>query len=434
MSGLAEILIDRGFFVFGSDTNESHLVSHLRSLGAKINIGQKKENIDRQFDLIVYTSAIKPNNEEYKAAIKSGVPVIDRAALLGAVMKAYKYSVAVAGTHGKTTTTSMLTHVLLACGCDPTVSLGGELASIGGNIRVGKSEYFVCEACEYHQSFLKFFPFISVVLNVEEDHLDYFRDLSHIIETFRSFASLPPEDGAVVANFDDENVRKAVKGANCSVITCSKEGKADYFADNISFNCMGYGEFDIYEFGKLLGRVRLSVAGAHNVLNATCAVATARYLGLPFSSIAKGLVAYTGVSRRFEKKGEKNGVLVIDDYAHHPTEIEATLKTAKGLDVKDIYCVFQPHTYTRTKSLYPDFVTALSCGVKPVLIDIYAAREKDTGIVSSRELACAIEGAVYIDSFEKCAEYLRQNTKQGDLIITMGAGDVYKIGEMFLDI
>lgn len=435
MSGLAEILMARGYKIYGSDLCYSTLVKRLESLGAKIKIGQRKENIDRLYDLIVYTAAVKPDNEEFIAATKSGAPVIDRATLLGAVMKLYEYSVAVAGTHGKTTTTSMLTHIMLACDCDPTVSIGGELAAIDGNIRIGKSEYFVCEACEYCQSFLKLSPYISVILNIEEDHLDYFRDIDHIVESFRGFARLPSQNGAAVANFDDKNVRRAVRDANCRVLSCSlRERNADYFADNFLFNAMGFGEFDVYEYGRPLGRVKLSVAGAHNMANAVCAIAAARYLGLPFACIAKGLLSYTGVNRRFQKKGEKNGVLVIDDYAHHPTEIRASLKTARGMNVKNIYCVFQPHTYTRTKTLYPDFISALSCGVKPILIDIYAAREKDTGLVSSRQLACDIDGAVYIDSFKKCVEYLKQNAKQGDLIITMGAGDVYKIGDMFLEV
>lgn len=348
-------------------------------------------------------------------------------------MQAYKYAVAVAGTHGKTSTTSMMTHIMLTCNCDPTISLGGELDAIGGNIRVGKSDYFVCEACEYHQSFLKFFPFISVILNIEEDHLDYFSSLDHIIETFKEFSMLPPVDGAVVANFDNENVRRAVRDAKCRVITCSIDKTANYYVDNIAYNSQGFSEFDVYEFDEFLGRVKLSVAGAHNVSNAICAIATARYLSLPFTEIAKGLEEYTGVGRRFEKKGEKDGVLVIDDYAHHPTEIMASLKTAKSLNVNDIYCVFQPHTYTRTKALYKDFISALSFGIKPILIDIYAAREKDTGQVSSRQLAKDINGAVYISGFEECAKYLSQNAKKGDLIITMGAGDVYKIGDMFLN-
>ena len=432
MSGLAEILLGRGYTVSGSDMSESPLTEKLRSLGAEVFIGQRASNI-KNCDLIVYTAAISPDNEEFIAAQASGAVVIDRATLLGSVMKSYKYAVAVAGTHGKTSTTSMMTHIMLAAECDPTVSIGGELASIGGNIRVGKSDYFVCESCEYHGSFLKFFPYISMILNVEADHLDYFRGIDHIIETFRSFALLVPDDGAVVANIDNENVVKTVSGIDRRIITGSvKSPDADYYARNIKDN-NGFGEFEICEKGAPLGTIRLSVPGCHNVSNAVCAVAAARYLGLSIKKIAQGLFEYKGVGRRFEIKGERNGALLIDDYAHHPTEISATLATAKNMDCKNIYCVFQPHTYTRTKALFDDFVTALSCGINIIITDIYAAREKDTGIVSSKQLADAIDGAVYIKEFSDCAEYLKEKTQPGDLVITMGAGSVFKIGDMFLE-
>ena len=433
MSGLAEILLGRGFTVSGSDMQASSLTSKLQKLGATIYIGQRASNI-KDYDLIVYTAAIKEDNEEFVAAKQSGAPLVDRATLLGAVMRSYKYAVAVSGTHGKTSTTSMMTHIMLQAKLDPTVSLGGELAAIDGNIRVGNSDHFVCEACEYHESFLKFFPYISIILNVEEDHLDYFRDINHIISAFHALALLPPPDGAVVANIDNKNTVEAVKNINCELITCSKETKADYYAVNIETDSFGCASFDLYEKGEKLGQIKLSVPGLHNVSNAVCAAAAARRLKVSFADIKTGLLSYGGVKRRFEKKGEKNGVTVIDDYAHHPTEIKATLTTAEKTDCKNIWCVFQPHTYTRTKTLYSDFIEAFTASrAKVLMLDIYAAREKDTGIVSSKQLASDIPGCKYFPSFEECAAYLREKAEKGDIIITMGAGDIYKVGDIFLN-
>lgn len=433
MSGLAEILLGRGYKVSGSDIQKSSLTDKLEALGATIYIGQKASNI-KDCDLIVYTAAIKEDNEEFIAAKESGAPLVDRATLLGAVMRYYKYAVAVSGTHGKTTTTSMITHIMLRGNLDPTVSLGGELSAIDGNIRVGHSDNFVCEACEYHESFLKFFPYISVILNIEEDHLDYFKDLDHIIKAFHGLALLPPADGAVVANIDNKNVIKAVKDINCGLITCSIKAKADYYAENIETDSLGCACFDLFEKGEKLGQIKLSVAGLHNVSNAVCAIAASRRLGVSFEDIKEGLYSYGGVKRRFEKKGAKNGVTVIDDYAHHPTEIEATLKTAEKIDCKKIWCVFQPHTYTRTKALYSDFVEKFNASNANILmLDIYAAREKDTGLVSSKQLAGDIKNCKYFPSFDECAEFLKDSTESGDLIITMGAGDVYKVGDIFLN-
>ncbi len=431
MSGLADILLDRGYIVSGSDIRETHITEHLRNRGAKIYIGQRAENIENPA-LVVYSAAIRPDSEEFIAAQKSGAVVCDRAALMGAIMKLYKYPVAIAGTHGKTTTTSMMTHIALAAKLDPTISIGGELPAIGGNIRVGRGDYFICEACEYHQSFLRFFPLVSIILNVETDHLDYFRDLAHIKETFRALADLTPAEGAVIINADDENTVSSVKGTSARVITCSKKGDADYIARDITYTENGCPVFTVYEHGEKLGTVSLSVHGTHNVSNALCAIAAARFLGLSFADIAAGLESFSGVGRRFELKGERDGVTVIDDYAHHPTEIAATLQVAKETARGHVWCVFQPHTYTRTKTLFTEFTETLS-GANPIILDIYAAREKDTGLVSARDLADAIPDALYLPSFAACSEYIRQNAKEGDMLLTMGAGDVYRIGEMFLE-
>ena len=430
MSGLAEILMDRGFSVSGSDRAESHLTKRLEGKGAKIYIGQCASNIQNP-DVVVYSAAISPDNPERIAAEKCGAAVFDRATLMGAIMKLYKYPVAVAGTHGKTTTTSMLTHIALSAELDPTISLGGELPAIGGNIRVGGGDHFICEACEYHQSFLRFFPLVSIILNVEEDHLDYFRDLDHIKDTFRALADLTPAGGATVINADDENTVDAVSGTSARMITCSIKKEADYEARDISVSNSGTPSFTVYEKGTPLGTVTLSVHGMHNVSNALCTVAAARFLGIDFEKIKNGLADFVGVGRRFEVKGEKNGVTVIDDYAHHPTEIAATLSTAKKTAKGSVFCIFQPHTYTRTKTLFSEFVNVLS-GSSPIILDIYAAREKDTGLVSAKELADAIPDAVYLPTFEDCTAFLRETAKEGDMVLTMGAGDVYKIGEMFL--
>ena len=432
MSGLAQILMGQGFKISGSDTNKTHITDQLAKMGAEVYIGQAAENIKNP-DLVVYSAAIKPDNPEFAAAAEKNIPMIDRATLLGAVMKAYKFPVAVAGTHGKTTTTCMLAHIFLAAQLDPTVSVGGELPAIGGNIRVGQSDFFVCEACEYHQSFLRFFPFVNIILNIEADHLDYFKNLDHIIETFNALTELTPDGGAVAVNYDDQNVRKAVAGTGKTLLTCSVHDDADYNAQNIIFDKSGMAEFDAYEKGSLLGRVKLSVPGMHNVSNALCAIASARFLGLDFEAIKQGLYDFSGVNRRFELKGKRDGITVIDDYAHHPTEIKATLATACKATDGRVWCIFQPHTYTRTYTLFDDFVSALSCEITPLILDIYAAREKDTGLVSSKKLADAIDGALYIDSFAACVDYLRKNAKAGDLVLTMGAGDVFKVGEVFLN-
>ncbi len=430
MSGLAEILLDRGFRVSGSDMRDTHITDNLRARGVEIYIGQCAANIKKP-DIVVYSAAIRSDNEELCAAHASGAIVIDRATLLGAIMKLYKYPIAVAGTHGKTTTTSMLTHIALSASLDPTVSIGGELPVIGGNIRVGQSPYFICEACEYHKSFLRFFPLVNIILNIEADHLDYFRDLEEIQDTFRQLACLTPDIGAVVINLDDENTCRAVSDVPKTLITCSKQKKADYMAQNIT-ETNGFYSFDVIERGVLLGTVRLGVAGIHNVSNALCAIAAARFVGVDFDAIAEGLAAFVGVGRRFETKGVKNGITVVDDYAHHPTEIRATLNTAKGVVPGRVWCVFQPHTYTRTKSLFTEFADALS-DAKPLILDIYAAREKDTGLVSAKDLADAIPEALYFPSFEDCVLYIKEHAAAGDMLLTMGAGDVYRVGDLFLE-
>lgn len=428
MSGIAKVLLNNGVRVSGSDIRESDTLEELRRDGAQVSVGHSASNITNQ-TLVVYTSAVKEDNPEIVAAREKGIELIDRAAMLGRIMKEYKKAVSVAGTHGKTTATSMLAYIMLSAGLDPTVMVGGKLDGIDGNLRIGKSEYFLTETCEYMRNFLKFFPRAAVILNVEEDHLDYYRDIDDITDAFHSFAMLVPEDGFVVVNKGSANAMRSVENIKAKVYTFGYED-ADFTAENISFSSCGCPSFDICSNGERLMEISLGVVGRHNVLNAAAAALTAVKMGIDLGSVKKGLEAFGGTKRRFEKKGFVNGALVIDDYAHHPTEIKATLDALKQVEHKRVWCIFQPHTYTRTYSLFNDFVKALSGAGNVILTDIYAAREKDTGLVSSRELSEKIEGSVYIKDFEEIADYIRKNAKEGDIVLTMGAGNVCDIAPM----
>lgn len=435
MSGIAEMLIDLGCRVTGSDWNASDLTERLERDGAKIFIGpQRAENITDQ-DLVVYTAAVKADNPEMVRARELGIPAVERPEMLGLLMKRYNSPVCISGTHGKTTTTGLIAQTLVELGCDPTVTIGGELDSIGGNIRIGGREYFVAEACEYCRSFLSFFPKVSVILNVEEDHLDYYKDIADIRSAFRDFAALTPDGGCVIANADSENVRLTLEGLDRNIVTFGVEREADYTAKNITHDGSDLYSYDLYKKGEPVCRVELSIPGRHNVHNSLAAAAVIDFFGLDLKRAATIFNHYVGTHRRFERNGEFNGAVIVDDYAHHPTEIEATLNAAREMDFKNIYVVFQPHTYTRTKTLYEDFKRVLSDrGIKLILADIYAAREKDTGLVSSSELSADIPGSVYLPSFEAIEDYLVKTIGPGDLLITMGAGDVYKIGENLLKI
>lgn len=428
MSGIAKILLHRGMRVSGSDISESESVRELRNLGAEISIGHRAENITNQ-DMVVYTSAVHEDNPEIIAARLKGIELTDRASMLGLIMKDYANAISVAGTHGKTTATSMLAYVLLAADKDPTVMVGGTLDGIDGNLRIGGSDFFITETCEYMRNFLKFFPKIGVILNVEEDHLDYYRDIDDIIDAFHSFADLIPSDGFLVVNAESPNALRAVEDIDAPVYTFGFEG-ADFCARNISYSSYGYPSFDIYCSDELIGHLELSVVGIHNVLNATAACLAAVKMGISFACVKKGLESYTGTKRRFEKKGFVNGALVIDDYAHHPTEIEATLNALGNVSHNREWCIFQPHTYTRTISLLDDFARALSKADRVIITDIYAAREKDTGIVHARDLADRIENSIYISDFADIERYIRENASKGDVVLTMGAGNVCDIGPM----
>lgn len=436
MSGLAEILLEEGFTVSGSDSKESALTKKLESEGARIAYGQKAENITPDIDCVVYTAAINRANPELIEAVAKKIPMLTRAELLGQLMKNYKTPIAVSGTHGKTTTTSMISHILLAGDMDPTISVGGILKAIGGNIRVGSSETFVTEACEYTNSFLHFFPKISVILNIEEDHLDFFKDLEDIRHSFRQFAELLPEDGTLVINSDIDGFREIYEGLRCRVVTYGSSPDSDYSACGIAYDGNGHVSFDLLKHGEKTDRISLSVTGDHNVSNALSAIAVADLLDIPMDTTKKGLLSFTGTDRRFEYKGEFNGVTVVDDYAHHPTEIEATLKAAKHYPHEKVWCVFQPHTYTRTKAFFHEFAAALSHADHLVLADIYAARETDTLGISSADLAEEVKklgtDAHYFPSFAEIEAFLKENCRPGDLLITMGAGDIVNVGEDIL--
>ena len=437
MSGLAEILMDRGFTVSGSDMKTSVLTRHLTELGAKIDYPQKAENIVPGIDLVVYTAAIHPDNPEFKAAEKAGIPMLTRAELLGEIMHNYKEAINVSGTHGKTTTTSMITEILLEAGLDPTVTVGGMLRDIGGNLRVGQSELFVAEACEYTNSFLSFFPTTEIILNVEADHLDFFKDLDDIRHSFRKFAEKLPEDGLLVINSDIPHYEYFTEGIRCKNVVTFGHGKgADYTANFISYDKFACPTYTLFERGAEAGSITLGVTGEHNIYNSLSAIAVCRALGVGLPAITRALRRFTGTDRRFQKKGTVNGFTIIDDYAHHPQEIAATIEAAKKYPHRKLWVVFQPHTYSRTLKLLDDFAGALSQADEIILAEIYAAREKNTVGITSNDLRKLMlqqnTNVYYIPSFEEIEAFILTHVEAGDLLITMGAGDIDKVGDDLL--
>lgn len=437
MSGLAEILLQAGFKVSGSDIKPSPITDALEALNAKIYFGQIKENITSDIDLVVYTAAISSDNEEFIEVTKRGIPILTRAQLLGQIMDNYKYSIAVSGTHGKTTTTSMMSHILLSGNTDPTISIGGMLDVIGGNIRVGSSDYFVTEACEYTNSYHSFNPFISIILNVDEDHLDFFSGIDEIIESFATFAKKLPDNGYLIVNGDMTCLDKITNSLSCNITTFGLEPTNNFSATDITFDTWGHPTYTLVINGIATDTISLSSTGEHNVVNSLSAIAASLTLGISIDVIKAGLAGCTSAHRRFENKGTlSNGLIIVDDYAHHPTEISATLKAAKNTPHNEIWCAFQPHTYTRTKALLNDFAVALSNCDHVLLADIYAAREKDTGEVSSKDLETKIKAlgtnCTYLGSFDAIEKFILENCKKNDLLITMGAGNIDSIGENLL--
>ncbi len=436
MSGLAEILLKEGFTISGSDARESALTIHLEKAGAKVFYGQTADHITEDIDVVVYTAAIHDDNPEFATAKAANLPMLARAELLGQIMRNYPTAIAVAGTHGKTTTTSMLSTILLKAKKDPTITVGGILPQIGGNIRVGHSDTFLTEACEYTNSFLSFYPTVGIILNIEADHMDFFKNLQEIRTSFHRFAALLPEDGLLVLDSAIEHSEEITKDIRARVITCGLTGNEDYTAKDITYNEKGCASFTLCHKGNALGIVSLLVPGIHNVSNALSALSASLELGIDFEKAVLGLLDFQGTERRFQYKGMVNGITIIDDYAHHPTEITATLKAALHYPHRDIWCVFQPHTYTRTQAFLTDFAKALSLADHVVLTDIYAAREINTiGITSlalKEELEKLGKQCDYFSSFDEIEKFLLKKCMHGDLLITMGAGDVLNIGENLL--
>ena len=438
MSGLAEVLHDRGFPITGSDVHPSPVTARLESLGIKVSYPQSAANITDDVDLVVYTAAIHEDNPEWQEVIRRELPMLSRADLLGQIMTNYRTAIAVAGSHGKTTTTGMTAHVLLSGGLDPTISIGGMLPSIGGNIRVGRSDTFITEACEYTNSFLSFFPTIAMILNVDAAHLDFFKDIDDVAASFHRFAALVPDDGALIIWKDTDKYDVVVRDLTCPILTYSLEGDADYTAEQITYDDKGCALFTLMERGTPLGTVHLSVPGRHNILNALASAAAGIACGLDAAQIIEGLTSFAGTGRRFEYKGTLGEITIIDDYAHHPAEIEATLAAARVLPHKELYVAFQPHTYTRTKALLSDFADVLAKADHVLLADIYAAREKNEVGISSKDLADAIcekgGDALYLPTFGEIVDHLLSHCDGNDLIMTVGAGDIFEVGEALLGI
>ena len=431
MNSLAELLLSMGVPVTGSDRLHTEVTDRLEQLGAKITYAHLAENVEGAA-LVVRTAAVHDDNPEMVRAHEKGIPVMERAEAWGHLMRDYENVVCFSGTHGKTTSTSMMTLVSLEGGLDPTVMVGSRLPAIDGTLRIGGKGYFVAESCEYCNSFLNFAPTVTVVLNIEEDHLDFFKDLSDIIHSFRSFCELTPEGGLVVANADDANVMRCIDGLNRRVRTFGLSENADVRAAEI-LEENGYYRFTVLVDGAPYAKVRLSVPGRHNMMNALACCAAADYLGVPGDKAAAGLSAFTGSSRRFQLMGKMPcGATVVDDYAHHPSEMRATLDAARQMNFDRILCAFQPHTYTRTKALFDEFVHSLSLCDQAVLAPIYAAREKNTVGISSHDLAEKVPGAVALDSFEEIAAYLAREAGPNDLVLTMGAGNINEVGPMLV--
>jgi UDP-N-acetylmuramate--alanine ligase len=436
MSGLAEILAEEGFTISGSDARASDLTRHLEQMGIQIFYGQSASNIVEGINLVVYTAAIREDNPEFVRAKEKGLPLMSRAELLGQIMDNYQRSIAVAGTHGKTTTTSMIGQILLSAKSDPTITVGGILKAIDGNLRVGKSDVFLSEACEYTNSFLHFYPKYSIILNIEAEHLDFFKDIQDIRNSFHKFASNTKDNGKIFINGEIEDYCDITAGLNTPVITFGLSDACDYHPADISFNEKACAAFTVMKGTEAIMKISLNVPGMHNVSNALAAIALTLDMGISKDDIERGLSDFGGANRRFQYKGEVDGVTIIDDYAHHPTEIRATLTAAQNYPHKRLVLVFQPHTYSRTKALLSDFADVLSMADLVVLADIYAAREKNTYGISSKDLLQKLKekgcDCHYFPSFEEIEKFLLKNCINGDLLITMGAGDIVNVGEHLL--
>ena len=439
LSAVAGSLLSRGYRVSGSDMKQSTVTDQLIECGAEIFFEHSADNLG-DADLVVYSNAVSMENPEIVEAKKRGIPCITRAEALGAVMADYKTSVAISGTHGKTTTTSMISLILEEAQLSPTIMVGGILSKFKSNFKVGHSEYFVTEACEYMDSFLSLKPWMEVILNIDSDHLDYFKDIDHIAKSFELFVNRVPEDGYVIAYDANPFVKAITEDLKCRVITFGFNETSNFYAKNIKFNDEGRPSFDLYQNGVLRTSIQLAIPGEHNVSNSLAATAACTAMGVNLEVIKKTLENFTGTQRRFDIVGRTaGGLTIVDDYAHHPTEIKATLAAAKNVPHKNISCLFQPHTYTRTIALFDFFAEAFNDADKLVLAEIYAAREKNIYKISSKKLQEEIKNkhpekeVYFMPDFNAIAEFVANNAQEGDLVITMGAGDIYKVGELILE-
>ena len=437
MSGIAEILVNWGFTVSGSDRTDSDILQTLREAGVKISIGHNAKNVEGA-DCVVYTAAIHPDNPEFVHAKELGIPLIERADFLGELTRCYQNTIAISGTHGKTTTTSLVSLCFIEAQKDPSVQVGAIIKDLNGNYKVGNSENFIIEACEYVESFLKFSPKSEVILNIDNDHLDYYKNFENIKKAFIKYVKLLPADGHLIINADDNNCLDLPVYSKAQAIKYGIENEdVDFLAKDIIFNEDGFPEFDVYKYGEFFAHFKLSIPGKHNILNALACISLCDVYGIEKQFIQKALQKFTGADRRFEFKGLVNGARVYDDYGHHPTEVSATAKALTNKKYNESWVVFQPHTYSRTFNLLNDFANALMSFDNIIVTDIYAARETNTYNISSKDLAEAIiklgKEAKYISSLEDCATYLKEHVKKDDVVLTLGAGTVTNIGPMIVE-
>lgn len=430
MCPMAEILHHNGYRLTGSDMNESDTLERIRGYGIPVAMGHRAENIG-DAECVVYTAACKSDNPELAAAREKGIPTLERSVMLGMLTQKFPCPVAVSGTHGKTTTTGMLTQILMEAGMDPSAIIGGKLPLIGGNGRVGKSDTIVCEACEYVDTFLQLHPAVSIILNIDADHLDYFKTVENIIRSFRQFAEQTSR--LLVVNGDDERAMKSVEGlTHASIVTYGLSSTNDYYPAEMNEEDTACEDFTLMHRGEKLGRVNLSVPGEHNMLNAVAAAAAAHCLGADPVSICAALSKFSGVHRRFEVLGKFGGVTVADDFAHHPTELNAVLSSAVKMGYREVWAVFQPHTYSRTYNLLDDFAKALSIPHHVVMTEILAVRETNTFGIHTSDLAAKVPGSTWFGSFEEIADHVMAHAQPGDLILTLGGGDIYKCANLIV--
>lgn len=430
MFPIAKILFEKGYNISGSDNYHSDTLEKVRKIGIKVNLNHRAENVENA-DLVVFSTAIKDTNPEIIEAKKRNIRLMERCEILGIIAKEYENLVAISGTHGKSTTTSMITHILVDSDKDPTAVIGASLAKIGGNSCIGNSNIMVCEACEYSDSFLHLHPKIGVITNLEPDHLDYFVTFDNMKKSFAQFAS--QTKNTLVINGDDKNAIESTKNLKSDKIFYGFSEKNDYYVQNIEYNKMNFPHFDLINRGKLVAHISLNIPGKHNVYNAIAAAIVCINLGVSTEKISKSIQNFKGVHRRFEHLAEINGITIVDDYAHHPTEIKTTLEAAKNMDFKTVWAIFQPHTYSRTFSFLDDFAKSLSIADRVVLTEILAVREVNNFNIFSEDLAKKIDNCVCLKTFEDVTEFVAKNAENGDLVLTMGGGNIYKCANMIVE-